>query len=449
MNALSFNDETIDKIISNSFEIDCIDIRLTQKTDKDTIIHTGPGTIYQDEHGILKLKCYSKISDIKKGLLQQFKIHTPGKIIAHDNYFTLRAIDMSGNKWLADNIWISGSFSFPASGQVIKSTLEEIETIEQIDTRSNIDKNYLFIIVPGQYKIPCNEKGDLPNGGWRFNRSVFTANNIDFEFRKLDNCLIISANSAPDCLKENTYVKFLEALSIITGLIIRPVVIKNTQKDIDTLKIKSVDDSFTNNKFPLPFKHSTPSDLQSFSCFIGKYLEAIDVPFSDLFGFWHKINRAWQADITNFSISLGIAIEGITKSYFRELGLPDDEIVQQAEGAKQILKEMGLGKRIKDRLLSSIGDLLKNTSPKGALYQMAQNGLLNKAMVDEWVKLRNKSVHPDKLNVDPRAFQKYLDQIYFCIALFYRLLFIIIKYEGSYIDYSEERWPGKIFQLKK
>jgi len=48
---LNFNEETIDKFISNSFEIDCIDIRLTQKKDKDPIIYTGPGTIYQDEHG--------------------------------------------------------------------------------------------------------------------------------------------------------------------------------------------------------------------------------------------------------------------------------------------------------------------------------------------------------------------------------------------------------------
>jgi len=449
MNALNFNKETIDKFISNSFEIDCIDICLTQKTDKDPIIYIGPGTLYQDEHGILQLKLYSKINDIKKELSHQFKHHTPGKIIAHDNYFTLRAIDMSGNEWLADNIWISAHVSFPASGQVIKSKLKEIETIEQIDARSNTEKNYLFIIVPGQYEIPCNEKEDLPNGGWRLNKAVFSANKIDFEFRKLDNCLIINANAKPENLEKDTYVKLLEALSIITGLIVRPVVIKNTQKDIDTLRIKSVDDSFTNNKFPLPFKHSTPADLESFTCFLEKYLINIEAPFSDLFGFWHKINRAWQASIENSSLSLGVAIEGIVKTYFGELGLPDDEIFQQAEGAKQILKDMDLGQRIKDRLLSSIGGLLKNTSPKGALYQMAQNDLLNKAMADEWVKLRNKSVHPDKMNQDPSAVQAYIDQIYTCIALFYRLLFIIIEYEGSYIDFSEIGWPEKKFELKK
>ncbi len=442
---MNFNLETIEKFISNTFEIDCIDICLTQKIEKEPIVYTGPGTIYQDEHGVLQLKLYSKINDTKKELSHLFKYRAPGKIIADDNYFTLKAIDMSGKEWLADNIWVSANVSFPASGQVIKSTLREIETIED---ESTAEKNYLLIIVPGKHEIPCNEKEDLPNGGCRFNRSVFSANNIDFEFKKLDNCLIIDARSASDCLKEGTYVKILEALSIIRGLIIHPVVVKNTQQDHAVLKIKSATNPYSNNKFPIPFKHSTPTDLQSFSCFFEKYMAAIDSSFSDLFGFWHKVNRAWQVNIKDSSLALGVAIEGITRTYFGKCGLPDKEITQQANEAKQKLNDIDIGKRIKDRLLNSIGDLLQNTSPRGALYQMAQDGLLSEEMVAEWKKLRNKSVHPDNLNEDPRALQKYIDQIYTCIALFYRLLFIIIKYDGNYIDYSENGWPKKKFQQK-
>lgn len=442
---MNFNLETIEKFISNTFEIDCIDICLTQKIEKEPIVYTGPGTIYQDEHGELQLKLYSKINDRKKELAHQFKCHAPGKIIADDNYFTLKAIDMSGKEWIADNIWVSANVSFPASGQVIKSRLREIETKED---GSTTEKNYLFIIVPGKHEIPCNEKEDLPNGGCRLNRSVFSANNIEFEFRKLDNCLIIYANSAPDCLKEDTYIKILEALSIITGLIIHPVVVKNTQQDHAVLKIKSITNSYSNKKLPTPFKHSTPGDLQSFSCFFEKYMAAIDFPFSDLFGFWHKVNRAWQVSIVNSSLSMGVAIEGIIRTYFGKLGLPDKEITLQADEAKLKINDLDIGERIKERLLSSIGELLKNTSPKGALRQMSQDGLLGEEMVAEWPKLRNKSVHPDKLNEDPRALQKYIDQIYTCIALFYRLLFIIIKYDGNYIDYSENGWPEKMFQQK-
>ena len=140
---MNFNKKTISKFISNSFEIDCFDICLTQKTDKDPIIYTGPGTIYQDEHGILQLKLYAKINDIKKELSHPFKQHPPGKIITEDNYFTLRANDMLGNEWFADNIWISVNASPHTASMVIKSKLDEIENIELNKARSNTEKNYL------------------------------------------------------------------------------------------------------------------------------------------------------------------------------------------------------------------------------------------------------------------------------------------------------------------
>ena len=70
---LNFNIDTIKKFTSNTFEIDCIDITLIQKVDKDPIVYTGSGTIRQNENGILELKLYSKINDLKKEMSHQFK----------------------------------------------------------------------------------------------------------------------------------------------------------------------------------------------------------------------------------------------------------------------------------------------------------------------------------------------------------------------------------------
>ena len=442
-----FNKKIIDKFISNSFKIDCIDIRLTQKKDKDPIIYRGPGTIYQDEHGILQLKLYSKLSDIHKEISHQFKHHILGKIIVRDKFFTLEATDMFGNEWFANDIWISFNVSSTAKNLVIKSKLDEIENIELNKARSNTKKDYLFIIVPGQYKIPCNKAEDLPNGGWRLNRAVFSANEIDFEFRKYDDYLAIYANAKTGNLDKDVYLELIEALSIFTGYIVRPIVIKNTQKDKYILKIKSVDNSFTNKKLLPPFKPFTKTEFKSFTCFLEKYIENIKAPFSDLFGFWHKINRAWQASIENSSLSIGVAIEGVVKSYFNELGRADEEILQQAKEAKKLIEDSDMGERIKGRLYGSIS-LLKNTSTKSALRQMVEEKKwLKKTMINKWEKLRNKSVHPDKMNQDLIAIQKYIDQIDTCLTLFYRLIFIIIEYEGSYIDYSERGWPEKKFKL--
>lgn len=441
---MNLNAKTIDKFISNTFEIDCIEMTLTQKVDDDPIVYSGPGTIKQNGNGILELKLYCKINDIKKEMSHRFKHHTPGKIISDDSYFSLKAIDMSGVEWTSDNIWISANVSFPASGQVIKARLREIETFEEGSKKA--DKNYLFVVLPGSFEIPCNEKVDLPSGGWRLSRSVFTANDLEVDLNKHEKYLIINVNSKPENLNKDTSTKILEALNIILGKVARPVVLKYTLQENSVLKIKSVPDSFSNKNFPPPFKHSSPSDIQSFSCFLEKYLMTIENPYSDLYGFWHKVNRAWQADIENASLSIGVAIEGILSSYFRELGLPDGEITKQANAAIEALDGIELGERIKERLLGSIGGLLSNSSPKGVLYNLAQSGVFKKSIAKQWVKLRNKSVHPDKLNEDPRAFQKYIDLIYSCISLFYILLFLIIKYDGKYLNYSENGWPEKTFK---
>lgn len=441
---MNFNTYTIDKFISNTFEIDCIEITLTQKVDNDPIVYVGPGSITQNENGVLELKLYCKINDIKKEMSHMFKHHTPGKIISDDNYFNLKAIDMSGVEWTSDNIWVTADVSFPASGQVIKANLREIESVEEGSKKA--DQNYLFVVLPGKFEIPCNEKVYLPNGGWRLSRSVFATKNLELDLNKCENYLIINVNSKPEFLNTDVSIKILEALNIILGKVARPLVIKYTFQEHSFLKIKSVPDSFSNKEFPTPFKHSSPEDIQSFSCFLEKYLMTVENPYSDLYGFWHKVNRAWQADIENAALSVGVAIEGLLSSYFRELGLPDGEITKQAHAALEILNGVEFGERIKGRILGSISGLLNNSSPKGVLYNLAQKGVFNKSVVDQWVKLRNKSVHPDKLNEDPRAFQKYIDLIYSCIAIFYILIFLIIKYDGKYLDYSENEWPEKTFK---
>jgi len=441
---LNLNNDTINKLISGKFEINCIDINLIQQIKKDPIIYNGSGTIYQDGNRVLNLKLYAEITNKDKTISHIFKHFVPGKIIGNENYFSLRATDMSDSKWDAENLWLSNDVY--DAGQVIKTELREIKNITEADIRIRPEKTRLFLVTPGSYQIPCNKKEDLPNGGWRLNKSLFSFNQIDFEFKKLEDYLTINASTRKNALSEQSETKILEALSIICGQIVRPMIIEHSHSGIRTLKIKSVDNTLPNTQFSCPIEHSLPSHLGTFTSFLEGYLSSIRDPNSELFGFWHKINRAWQAGIENASLALVVAIEGIVKSYFKRYGLPDKEILQQAQEAKQLVKHSELGKRIKDRLMGSIGNL-KRTSPNGALYQMSEMGLFPKSFVDEWVSLRNKSTHADQIDQDKETKQAYIDQIYTCITLFYCLLFKVIGYGGNSIDYSQEGWPEKRFPL--
>ena len=228
---------------------------------------------------------------------------------------------------------------------------------------------------------------------------------------------------------------------------VNPVAVQHYHQDGNILKLKACNKNISNKRIHPPFKHSSPEDVTSFASFVGKYLTAIRKPHSELFGFWYKINRAWQADIENISLTLTVSIEGLSKKFFSQYGAPDDEILSQAEEAKTIIENSKLGQRIRQRLLANLENL-KHPSPKSILYGLSTSGLIPKKFASTWIKLRNKSAHAAMIDPDKKTIQKHIDRINICLTLFYILLFMVIKYRGKYIDYSQKGWPDKNFETR-
>ena len=243
-------------------------------------------------------------------------------------------------------------------------------------------------------------------------------------------------------MNENTDRILLEALSIIFGKIVLPNCIVKTHCNYHKIIIRSVSDNFSNIKITEPIKHSFPKESEQFREFIEQYLATFNQPNSDMFGYWHKINRAWQAGIENAALAVTVAIEGVTKSYFKDMGFPDTEFLEQADDAKEKLKNLELSARIKERLLGSIGQA-KSSTTKSALYSLSQKGFFSKKLVSDWTVLRNKSAHSD--NLDDGAIQEYIDKTFCCLNLFYRLMFLVTGYKNNYINFSIAGWPEATF----
>jgi hypothetical protein len=220
---LNFNNDEIEKLISNKYELDCIDITMAQQVEEDPIVYSGSGTIYQDKNGVLNLKLYSKISDLKKELIQSFSHHTPGKILGNEHYFSLKAIDMSGEEWISENIWVSGHVSVPSATKVVKSELKEITHVSKIDARVKSEKSSLFIVIPGDIEIPCNRIEELPNGGAKRSKSVFSFNQTEIDLKKRDTYLAVNLTTDSNSYNEKICTNLLESLSIIFGRLVRRI----------------------------------------------------------------------------------------------------------------------------------------------------------------------------------------------------------------------------------
>ena len=435
-------------MILNKFELDCPKIKLTQQIKENPIVYSGPGTIYQDKNGMLQLKVYHSIKDIKKEISHQLVYYTPGKIISDEHYFLLEATDMSGTTWFSENVWVTGNISFPTLGHVIKTSLKRIKNKTKIKERK-AKKNYLHMIVPStDFSIPGNASEELPKGSWRRNITKINIQQLDLELRLNDNSFTIKAISESKKLDEELQDKLLEALSIIFGKIVKPIIFDFIHNGYNVSAINSISLAIPDKSLLSPIKHSNTTDLQSFKDFLERYIITVGKPNSQLFGYWYNVYKAWDSSIENRSLVLSVTIEGITKTYLKKYSLPDKELLQQSQEAAKIIQKMDLHSRIKQRILSNLGEL-KNISTKTTLYKMADKSLFPKFYVDEWVKLRNKSAHPANLGTNEKEIQKFLDQIHISLTFFYLLLFLIIGYQGKYVDFSKEGWPVNDFKIKK
>lgn len=440
---MNLNDENTVELLEKKFSLDFIQITLTQKGCENPIVYSGPGMICQKEDGMFHLKLYHSFVDTQKEWFGKTGEIVPGKIMGDEHYFSLAAVDMKGQKWTAERVYVSGGFSFPAAGKVINSKIRELSKIESRDEGLDTNKSYLLMLVKGDFQIPANEIEDR-NDSRHLNTVKIQNDLFTLEIRARDGHIRIKMCGESEFFKENTQDILIEALSIIFGKQIIPVFTGFTHGDSIVTKLISASSMFPNSNLFEPVPYKFPRNVSPFKDFIEKYLLFATEPYTDLFGFWHKINRAWQGGIVNAALTVTVAIEGIIKSYFKEYGYPDDEFIKQVNASIEPIQLLNIGTRVKDRIITSINGA-KSSNPRSALIKLAAIGYFDKKLVDEWKSLRNMSAHADKLDSDKK--QKYIDKVNNCLLLFYKLLFIAIKYENLYFDFSQESWPEILFVL--
>lgn len=441
---LSLFEETIEQILFNTFEVDCIDIVLTQQKDIEPLVLQGPGTIFLDKLGTINLKMYVKV-DVQKVWGAQSQNHIAGKILAKDHFFALTAIDGFGREWTADHVSISQDISYPTNSVIIKADLNEIKNSANFEKQEGNTKNHLMMIIPGEYKLPCNEWVELSAHGRSLSRLKFSACGINFEFEEREKYLLINADY--DCGADFKDLDYLirEALSIILGDFVKPKIIKSYCSDVESVNIRSQKEkSYSDKNFPTPYRYFYDNNIVSLKSFFEKYISKRNKISTDLIGFWFKIYKAWQSGLENVALPLTVSIEGMVKTYLSDYGLPDTETLNNIKDAEVRVENIDWSGNLRERLLSSLG-YMKNPTVKGALEGLCRRGAFPVEWVSVWSKLRNRSAHADKINPDKIKLQKFIDDIYCCFALYYRILFLIMGHEGKYTNYSQTGWPESDF----
>ena len=138
------------------------------------------------------------------------------------------------------------------------------------------------------------------------------------------------------------------------------------------------------------------------------------------------------------SLVLSVAVEGIV-GLLQGKGLADKDLVRDVETALEVATGAEFPASLKQRILGSIG-AMKQLRAQDYLKPLVKAGVIPIGHVDAWQRLRHSSAHADAYEGDwigPTVRRSSV-----VLALYYRLVFMLIGYRGPYTDYSQIGWPA-------
>jgi len=302
--------EEIESILESNFDLDFVKITLIQQIEDNPKVYCGPGSIFLDKQGKLKLKMYHDYQSNEHMLGDQLDSICgngllPGKLFKRQDYYSLEAIDISGRKWQAEDLRLN-------FGHVIKASITSITHIYEISDKSSLYKG-LFII-PGIYKIPFNKYKESDQG---FSLTIcnLKIGNSECEIEQLENHLevFISTETSDDF---NLLLDLIfEAISIGIDSFLIPLVktIESGDSQKTSIFSKRYDTNSMKLKAPIPLH---PSHHAAFNEFVNQYVTSLNESRSSLFGYWFRNFYESSEVLINIALVLTISIEYILKLKF-------------------------------------------------------------------------------------------------------------------------------------
>lgn len=436
-------DSELLKITRNNFTLDFVRAKLVQQTSAQPNVYKGSGSIYQDTNGKLRLKLYCCVEDSSE-ILSEFmsdfngRDYTPGKIVGPDGYYSFEGVDLNGGVWTASDVAIDMHNSVPAGGRVVYATrLRQIQSQRGVTHR---EKRSATLFVPGKFRVPFThgQSGTVEKGLSSCTLEFGSTETVCLKTK--DGALVVDL-ATTDQDVDNYTQRILEALGIAVGERLRPQVEIVLAGDQCRQIVRSIDDEASrHHRLVTPMPTNSPNGFSDFQEFINRYLSSFNNPYDQFAGYWARVLFSSGGGLENQALVLTTAIEGVLKSYFSIDMAPDAGYVDEIARAKPLVQELDIGERARQRLLNSLGGATTPTA-SNALRALENHQRIPPNLHSIWRSLRNKMSHADELQWDDTKRQLFVDDLYGCLELFYRLLMLHIDYQGHLTSFSKTGWP--------
>lgn len=430
-------------------EIDCIEITLKQNDATDPILFKGKGYIQQTDKDTLRFKLYAT-ETVNIDWVSHFNsLHSLkcGELYTESHYYTLTATTTDGTIWAADRVIPSCNWPIDGADPIVSGDLSIIST----EPATSNAKHFLRLCFFDEVELPfLGDKFEFSDGAYHF------------RFEKHDSEFCIEVEST-DPLGEDFHIRIKEALRLVLAKTVDwRVHFSNgglrCQYRISSGTLKSQKTQLYSPIGREPFL--SPHTWRLFA----DYLEFVtkNTPA----GFWHicsyHLHNACESSANSLDAwanGLCIAVEGISQLIEGETKIEDKELIKQDKKLikrmnAQVLKSISGNPdfvKFAERLEGVLG-LMLNRRPQDRLRPLVDSGHIEIEYLKTWKALRNKGVHPGKVDLDtiePSSVQITIDKINQVTTLMYQTLFYLVGYEGKFTDYGVRGFPIKYYPLNR
>jgi len=221
-----------------------------------------------------------------------------------------------------------------------------------------------------------------------------------------DDYLQLNLTAIPEKLNKVLMEKLKWIFEILLGKVCQTTMFRLMEHEQETIEIYSFDKNLPNRQLAEPIRSQSIVNFENFEKCITNIL-SYDGSFNIVYGYWHKVNRAYQGSIENAALALTVSIEGILKEFYQDFGQPTEVDLSLFNAGKEVVKNLETEQIIKDRLMSSLANM-NNFSSRKVLKHLSSMDLVTNKTITDWQSFRNKSAHADRVGAQD-DFQHYLD----------------------------------------
>lgn len=444
---MRFNSADIESLVSRSLVIECFEITLTQNIDESPFIFCGPGSIETQSDGQLSLKMYDVTKKSSMSQMMRYGLYSQTGIVPESDYFSLRAIDSSGNIWVAPRLYIYDGLRMTSHGTIVEFQIPDIRT-ERSHPRSDLERvSIASAVITGKFRLPFNKWQDQSDGSSSVSSLDFEIDGAKLKLSQKAKHLELEVESSIREIDHELLMTISESISIAIGRDAWPAYYRLYNNGVTRSFISGRPDVKGLGMIK-PLVDVFPYKTAKLVSFVNCYVNNRQEQHCHLVYYWRRLYHVSSRIGDVAALVLTVNIEGLVNNYFSEGRVPSGRVLGEISHSKKLIKSLRLPGSTNSRIKNVLGAMKKLSAPN-ILRALEKEGAIEAVHVKSWNDLRHSLAHAGNSESDPVTTNQFFLDIESCLDLFYRLIGLSVGYDAFLVEGSEDLKPAELMVEEK